>query len=122
VVAGLFGYFLMRQLQPERISPFRMPGWFRWVALAAALFLTYVYFVGGWAAPKIVVAPTEGHFLYILGIIIVATYLPLYFWRKLSDKRLGIPAADAVPVVVGTPGVIGLDSAPEPSVQLEPEG
>jgi len=41
----------MRQFQPERVSPFRMPYWFRWVALACALFLTFDYFVGGWNSP-----------------------------------------------------------------------
>ncbi len=125
VVPALVGYFLMRQFQPQRISPFRMPGWFRWVALACGLFLTYVYFVGGWAAPKIVVGPTAGHFLYILGIIIVAAYLPLYFWRKMSDKRLGVVALDPIPVAVGSPGGIDLDGTAEPSVlapgHLEPE-
>jgi hypothetical protein len=125
VVAALIGYFLMRQFRPDQVSAFRMPGWFRWVALAAGLFLTFVYFVGGWAAPKIVVGPSEGHFLYILGIIIVATYLPLYLWRKMSDKRLGVAAVDALPVVVGSPGGIDLDGAAELSVlapgHLEPE-
>jgi amino acid transporter len=125
VVAALLGYFMMRQFQPDRVSPFRMPAWFRWVALALGLFLTFVYFVGGWAAPKIVVGPTEGHFLYILGIVIVATYLPLYYWRKISDKRLGVAAVATLPVVVGSPGGIDLDGAAEPSVlapsHLEPE-
>ena len=46
VAASLYGYFLLRQFRPERVSPFRMPGWFRWVALACALFLTFDYFVG----------------------------------------------------------------------------
>jgi amino acid transporter len=121
VVAALIGYFMMRQFRPNEVSLFRMPGWFRWVALAAGLFLTFVYFVGGWAAPKIVVGPAEGHFLYILGIVIVATYLPLYLWRKMSDKRLGVAAVDVLPVVVGSPGGIDLDDAAEPAV-LEPEG
>jgi amino acid transporter len=125
VVAALIGYFMVRQFSPEKVSAFRLPGWFRWLALAAGLFLTFVYFVGGWAAPKIVVGPTESHFLYILGIIIVATYLPLYFWRKLSDKRLGVADVASLPVVAGSPGGIDLDGASEPTVlpagQLEPE-
>ncbi len=33
------------------------------------------------------VGPGESHILYILGIVVVAAYLPLYFWRKLTDKR-----------------------------------
>ena len=57
VAASLYGYFIMRQFQPERVSPFRLPYWFRWVALACALFLTFDYFVGGWNSPDIVVGP-----------------------------------------------------------------
>ena len=67
VARSLYGYFLMRQFRPEQVSPFRLPGFFRWVALACALFLTFDYFVGGWNSPDIVVGPGQGHFLYILG-------------------------------------------------------
>jgi amino acid transporter len=111
VVAGLFGYFMVRQFQPEMVSPFRMPGWFRWVALACALFLTFDYFVGGWNAPNIVVGPGSGHFLFILGLVIVAAYVPLYFWRKVTDQRRGLPPIGALPVVEGSPGGVDLDPA-----------
>jgi amino acid transporter len=114
VAASLFGYFLMRQMQPDRISPFRMPNFFRWIALACALFLTFDYVVGGFNSPNIVVGPGQGHFLYFLGLVIVAAYVPLYFWRKISDQRLGIASSDEMPVVVGSPGGIDLDaSAPQ---------
>jgi hypothetical protein len=106
----------MRQFQPERVSPFRMPGWFRWVALACALFLTFDYVVGGWNSPNIVVGPGTGHFLYILGLIIVAAYVPLYFWRKLSDKRRGVLPMDDLAVVLGSPGGIDFDDTGEPVV------
>ncbi len=89
VAASLYGYFLMRQFQPQRISPFRMPEFFKWIALACALFLTFDYIVGGFNSPDIVVGPGQGHFLFFLGLIIVAAYVPLYWWRKMSDKRTG---------------------------------
>jgi hypothetical protein len=116
VAASLYGYFLMRQMQPERISPFRMPEFFKWIALACALFLTFDYIIGGFNSPDIVVGPGQGHFLFFLGLIIVAAYVPLYWWRKLSDKRLGITDTDEMPVVVGSPGGIDLDAG---SPQLE---
>ena len=112
----MYGYFLMRQFRPERVSPFRMPGWFRWVALAVALFFTFDYFVGGWNSPDIVVGPGQGHFLYILGLVIVAAYVPLYWWRKMSDKRRGIAPSDEMPLVVGSPGGIDLGDMPGPTV------
>jgi amino acid transporter len=86
VAGSLYGYFIMRQMQPERSSPFRMPGWFRFLALACALFLTFDYFVGGWNSPNIVVGPGTGHSLYILGFVVVAAYFPLYFYRRWSDR------------------------------------
>jgi hypothetical protein len=49
-----------------------------------------------------------------LGLVIVAAYVPLYWWRKITDKRLGITDEDEMPVVVGSPGGIDLDaSAPQ---------
>ncbi len=113
VVAALFGYFLIRQFRPETVSPFRMPRFFRWVALACALFLTFDYFVGGWNSPDIVVGPGQGHTLYIFGFVIVAVYVPLYFWRKMTDKRDGLAPLGSLPVVVGSPGGIDFDQ-PEP--------
>ncbi len=120
VAGSLYGYFILRQMSPERASPFRMPGWFRFVALACALFLTFDYFVGGWNSPNIVVGPGTGHSLYILGFVVVAAYFPLYFYRKWSDKRIGIEPSDEVPLVVGSPGAIDLDdSMPGPTVMPE---
>jgi hypothetical protein len=113
VVASLFGYFLLRQYTPEKVSPFRLPSFFRWVALAAAAFLTFDYFVGGWNSPDIVVGPGEGHTLFLIGVVIVALYVPLYQWRKASDKRAGLMPLGHLPVVVGSPGGIDL-TASEP--------
>jgi amino acid transporter len=122
VVAALFGYFLMRQLQPERVSPFRLPAFFRWIALACAIFLTFDYFVGGFNSPNIVVGPGQGHFLYFLGLVIVAAYIPLYFWRKASDKRLGLPPiGEDMPVVLGSPGGVDLDDSPQLVVTGDPD-
>jgi len=89
VTVSLFGYFVVRQYQPHLVSPFRMPGWFRWIALACGIFLAVDYFIGGWSSPQIVVAPDETHFLFILGLVIVAIYAPLYLWRKNYDRRHG---------------------------------
>jgi hypothetical protein len=57
---ALYGYFFVRQFRKELISPFRLPAFFRWIALAMAVFLTFVYFVGGWGSPDIVVGPVRG--------------------------------------------------------------
>ncbi len=58
------------------------------------------------------VGPGQGHFLYILGLVIVAAYVPLYWWRKISDKRLGIDDSGPMPLVLGSPGGIDLGDTP----------
>jgi amino acid transporter len=120
VVASLFGYFIMRQFRPDMVSPFRLPAFFRWIALACGLFLTFDYVVGGWNSPNIVVGPGTGHFLFILGLIIVAAYIPLYFWRKVTDQRRGIAPLGSLPVVVGSPGGIDIDPAMGEPVLAQP--
>src|SRR3984957_14672148 len=57
ILAAVVGYCMVRQFQPDQVSPFRRPGYVRWIALAMGLFLTFVYFVGGWGSPDIVVGP-----------------------------------------------------------------
>ncbi|HEX3795921.1 MAG TPA: APC family permease [Acidimicrobiales bacterium] len=122
VIPALVGYFVMRQFQPERISPFRLPAFFRWIALACGLFLTFDYIIGGFNSPNIVVGPGQGHFLFFLGLVIVAAYIPLYLWRKASDKRMGLaPLGDEVPLVSGSPGGIDLDDAPQLVVTGDPD-
>ena len=84
---SLLGYFIYRHKRPDVPRPFRLPTFMKWVALAIFLFWTVVYFYGGWNSPPIVVDPTQGPFLFILGLIIMATYVPLNWWRKRSDKK-----------------------------------
>ena len=82
-------------MRPAAERPFRLPGWVRYVALAIFLFWAVVYFYGGWNAPNIVVAPNSGPVLFILGLVIMALYFPLYYWRKRSDQRRPAPGRGA---------------------------
>jgi hypothetical protein len=72
----------------------------KWLALAVFIVWTVIYFFGGWNSPKIVLAdPHQGPGLYLLGLLIVALYAPLYWWRRSQDRRhaaAGAPAAAAV--------------------------
>jgi amino acid transporter len=109
VIPALVGYFVMRQYQKERISPFRLPGAFRWVALLVAGFMAFTFVLGGWNSPEIVVGPGTSHFLFILGGIIVLAYVPLYWWRKLSDRRLGPALAATMHEPIASPGAAAID-------------
>jgi amino acid transporter len=87
--AGAFaGYFVYRHMRPDVPRPFRLPTVFKWAALGVFLGWMVIYFFGGWNSPKIVVGPTQGPELYLLGLLIVALYAPLYWYRSWSDKRL----------------------------------
>jgi amino acid transporter len=116
IVAALFGYFMVRQFRKDQISPFRLPGFFRWIALIMALGLTFVYFAGGWGSPDIVVGPGQGHTLYLLGFAVVAAYIPLHLWRRMTDRRDGVAPLATLPVVVGSPGGIDLGDTKEPHI------
>jgi len=53
-----------------------------------------------------VVGPGQGPWLYLLGLLIVALYAPLYWWRARQDRKLA--ASALVPVMAGgTDGITG---------------
>jgi len=85
---ALGGYFVYRQLRPDVERPFRLPTYAKWIALAIFIIWTVIYFWGGWNSPNVVVGPGQGPGLYLLGLLIVALYAPLYWWRKWQDGRL----------------------------------
>lgn len=86
---ALFGYFLYRHKRPEVARPVRMPEPLKWVALAIFVFFMIVWAYGGWHSPKLVVGPEEGSFLFFLGLVVIAAYVPLFLWRQASDRRRG---------------------------------
>jgi amino acid transporter len=119
IIAALYGYFFVRQFRKDQISSFRLPEAFKWIALTMAVGLTYVYFAGGWGSPDIVVGPGQGHTLYLLGFVVVAAYVPLHLWRRMTDRRDGVPALGRLPIVVGSPGGVDFGDMKEPHI-LDP--
>jgi amino acid transporter len=121
IIVALIGYFVLRQFRKDQISPFRLPGVFKWLALALGIGLAFVYFAGGWGSPNIVVGPHSGHTLFLLGFAVVAAYVPLHLWRRMTDRRDGVPplGSQTLPIVVGSPGGVDFDDIREPHL-LDP--
>ncbi|MGW4249424.1 APC family permease [Nocardia sp. NPDC004722] len=97
VTIAFFSYAVHRQTRPDAVRPLRLPGFMRWVSLALGVFCAIMWAFGGWNSPAIVVG-TPSHDLFLLGVAIVAAYVPLHLWRRFSDRRQ--PAAA---VLTGTP-------------------
>jgi amino acid transporter len=91
---AFFAYFAHRQTQPSIERPVRLPGFMRWVALAVGIVCAVVLVFGGWNSASVVLGTTD-HALFIVGVLIVAAYVPLHLWRRFSDRRS--PEAPAEP-------------------------
>ena len=98
------GYFVYRHLRPDEPRPFRLPTFAKWGALGVFIIWTVIYFWGGWNSPDIVVGKGQGPWLYLLGLLIVALYAPLYWWRRWQDGKLAAVSPVPVAVAAGAEG------------------
>ena len=60
----------------------------KWIALAVFIVWTVIYFFGGWNSPKIVwPTRTRAPGSTCSGLLIVALYAPLYWWRRCAGPQ-----------------------------------
>jgi amino acid transporter len=89
-VPVLIAYYLLRKDRPNVHRPFRLPEYFKHIALALAALYFFVWLCGG-----IIYSYIGGQAIYyFLGIAATFMYLPLYWYRKWEDARNGYAAAD----------------------------
>jgi len=93
---GFFAYFAHRQTRPSVARPVRLPGFMRWVALLIGIVCAVLWVFGGWNSPSVVVG-TPSHSLFLLGILVLAAYVPLHLWRRVTDRRRAGSEAQAAP-------------------------
>lgn len=94
-VPVLIGYYLLRRQRPNVTRPFRLPEYFKYIALALAAFFGFIWLVGGLAFAII------GNTLvyYFLGWLVALAYIPLYLYRtKVEDSRAVRDGAEPVRV------------------------
>ena len=87
-VPVLLGYYLLRRWRPEIFRPYKLPEWMKYGALGLAL-LYFVVWAFGIPACAIEGCQLGGGKMFLIGVIIVLLYFPLYWWRKTEDRRLG---------------------------------
>lgn len=84
-VPVLIGYYLLRNDRPNVHRPFRLPEYFKYIALVLAALYFFVWLVGG-----IIYSTIGGQATYYyLGVAAIFMYLPLYWYRKWEDRRDG---------------------------------
>ncbi len=96
----LVGYYLLRKHRPNVRRPFKLPEWMKYVALGLAGLYAIIYFWGGPTYANCT-CNAAGHKTlpyYFIGFAVLASYYPLYLWRKAGDRK---KAADA-PTAPGT--------------------
>jgi amino acid transporter len=79
----LVGYFLLRQDKPELRRPFKLPEFMKYVALLLAVVYFVFWLFGGLWYSKL----GNVEIYYWAGWVTLLAYLPLYWYRKMEDKR-----------------------------------
>ncbi len=85
---SLVGYSIYRSRRPDLARPVRMPNWMGPLAMVLGVGLLLIWAIGGYLSPQYVVGKKQV-WLWIVGLILLALYVPLYYWRLSEDKRLG---------------------------------
>src|ERR1700756_4345805 len=91
----LIGCYLLRKHRPNVRRPFKLPEWMKYVALGVAAAYAVIYFYGGPTYANCTCNVGRNTLVYyFIGIGTLASYLPLYWYRKnVEDKKTGdVPA------------------------------
>jgi amino acid transporter len=85
----LIGYYLLRKERPNLRRPFKLPEWMKYLALGLAAVYAVIYFWGGpvYADCSCNAAGHKTLIYYFLGFGVLASYYPMYLWRKAGDRK-----------------------------------
>jgi amino acid transporter len=88
LAVSLIGFSLYRMKRPELARPVRMPNWMSPLAMVLGIGLLIIWAIGGYLAPQYVVG-THEKWLWLVGLLLLVLYVPLYWWRMAEDRRMG---------------------------------
>jgi len=80
-VPVMFGYYYLRKWKPDLERPFRLPEWMKYIAFFMGV-LYFVVWAFGIPSCAIKGCVAGGLPAWILGLVVVAVYFPLYWWRR----------------------------------------
>jgi amino acid transporter len=100
-VPVLVGYFLLRRNRPDMQRPVRLPEFFKYLALALAAAFFVIWLYGGIvesSLPNAFLNNNDTRIYFVIGWIILLSYLPLYWYRKrVEDPRHADEAGGTAP-------------------------
>ncbi len=85
---ALIGYWLYRTKQADAPRPFKLGGWAAPVALVIGVVFLFVWAYGGYFAADYQVG-ADKRILFWIGLVLLALWFPLYWWREAENKRYG---------------------------------
>ncbi len=91
---ALIGYGIFRSMREETERPLKMPRAFGPLGLVVGIALLLLWAIGGYFAADYAVGAGY-RWLYWIGLVVVALYFPLNWWRKMEDRGKTAPAKEA---------------------------
>jgi len=85
----LFAFWLLRKYHPELPRPYRLPNWMTPLAPILGV-IFFIIWIG--AGPLYATQQANALWAYIIGWVVLLTYLPLYYYRKWVEDRRAVPA------------------------------
>ena len=100
LAVSLVGYGMFRSMREDTPRELRMPRAFGPLGLIVGVIGLLLWAIGGYYAADYAVGPGY-RWLYWIGLILLALYFPLYWWRMLEDRNLGTPDPAVEPTAGG---------------------
>ncbi len=94
VALSLVGYGIFRATRNDTPRPLKMPVWMGPIGLAIGVGFIGLWIVGGYFAADYAVG-SGYRWLYWIGLILLALYFPLNWWRQMEDKSAGMSPSNS---------------------------